>query len=432
MACGPVDRHRGSDVSSLPHHRPPPRSRGRRRRAAATRAPPRRRHPRRPAPDRRRRARPAGRRHQPHGAARRARRPGDADVGGDGRDRAPGRRRRQHRVVRHHRRRQQHLRRLPAARWRRRGLRRSRPQQRHDVRPARHARAASGRLAAPDGPLAVRQQLPPRRVDRPRRRCCDATTARPTRCRAWSSSAPATSRSRTPGASSACRAPGSHHVTVDRPRGRPRPLLRVRRRRRGRTPRCGGCRCSASSCRCSPPSRSASPAAPSTSSPARLATGRAGIRRGDLASNPLAMHDLAAAELRLDGARAVLHDLVRTAHDRATRSEPLAPAFLARIYLANLHAADTAVEVTAVAHRLGGGAAAYADSPLLRALDDVQAVATALPVRPRAPHRPRAGARRRRGPLPAVHHVAGAAARRRARPGLNTARAVAAVRAATS
>ena len=100
----------------------------------------------------------------------------------------------------------------------------------------------------------------------------------------------------------------------------------------------------------------------------------AGIRRSDLGSNPLAMHDLAAAELRLEGARAVLHDLVRTAHDWATRSEPLSPELLARIYLAHLHAAETAVEVTAVAHRLGGGAAAYADSPLLRALDDVQAV----------------------------------------------------------
>ena len=41
---------------------------------------------------------------------------------------------------------------------------------------------------------------------------------------------------------------------------------------------------------------------------------------------------------------------------------------LARIHLATLHATDTAVEVTSVAHRLGGGAAAYADSPLLRAL----------------------------------------------------------------
>jgi alkylation response protein AidB-like acyl-CoA dehydrogenase len=86
------------------------------------------------------------------------------------------------------------------------------------------------------------------------------------------------------------------------------------------------------------------------------------------------MHDLAAAELRLAGARAILYDLVRTAHDHATRNEALDPPFLARIYLANLHATETAVDVTAVAHRLGGGAATYADSRLLLALNDVQAV----------------------------------------------------------
>jgi alkylation response protein AidB-like acyl-CoA dehydrogenase len=101
---------------------------------------------------------------------------------------------------------------------------------------------------------------------------------------------------------------------------------------------------------------------------------RAGVRRGDLAGDPLAMHDLAAAELRLDAARAVLHDLVRTAHERVSRGEALEAPFLARLYLANLHAADTAVDVTAVAHRLGGGGAAYADSRLLHALNDVQAV----------------------------------------------------------
>jgi Acyl-CoA dehydrogenase, C-terminal domain len=33
-------------------------------------------------------------------------------------------------------------------------------------------------------------------------------------------------------------------------------------------------------------------------------------------------------------------------------------------------ATDAAVEATAAAHRLGGGAAAYRDSPLLRALED--------------------------------------------------------------
>jgi alkylation response protein AidB-like acyl-CoA dehydrogenase len=46
---------------------------------------------------------------------------------------------------------------------------------------------------------------------------------------------------------------------------------------------------------------------------------------------------------------------------------------LARIYLANLHGTETAVDVTSVAHRLGGGTAAYADSPLLRTLNDVEA-----------------------------------------------------------
>ena len=101
--------------------------------------------------------------------------------------------------------------------------------------------------------------------------------------------------------------------------------------------------------------------------------GRAGVRRGDLAGDPLAMHDLADAELRLEGARAGLRHLVDTAHDRVSRGDTLDAPFLARIYLANLHAVDTAVDVTAVAHRLGGGSAAYADSRLLRALDDVLA-----------------------------------------------------------
>ncbi len=55
---------------------------------------------------------------------------------------------------------------------------------------------------------------------------------------------------------------------------------------------------------------------------------------------------------------------------RAARSRRQLPA---RIHLANVHATDTAVDVTAVAHRLGGGAAAYAGSPLLHALNDVQA-----------------------------------------------------------
>jgi alkylation response protein AidB-like acyl-CoA dehydrogenase len=101
--------------------------------------------------------------------------------------------------------------------------------------------------------------------------------------------------------------------------------------------------------------------------------GRAGVRRTDLASDPLAMADYAAAAARLDAARGALIDLVRRAHEQVSCGDLLGPCQLARIYLANLHATETAVEVTAVAHRLGGGAAAYGASPLLHALNDVYA-----------------------------------------------------------
>ncbi len=101
--------------------------------------------------------------------------------------------------------------------------------------------------------------------------------------------------------------------------------------------------------------------------------GRVGVRRGDLASEPLAMADYAAAELRLHAARTALFDLVNEAHEKASFGEALDRRELARIYLANLHATDTAVDVTEVAHRLGGGAAVYADSSLLHALNDVHA-----------------------------------------------------------
>jgi alkylation response protein AidB-like acyl-CoA dehydrogenase len=101
--------------------------------------------------------------------------------------------------------------------------------------------------------------------------------------------------------------------------------------------------------------------------------GRRGVRRGDLASNPLAMAEYAAADARLHAARTALFDLVDDAHHQAADGNPLDRAQLARIYLANLHATDTAVDVTDVAHRLGGGAAVYAGNPLLHALEDVQA-----------------------------------------------------------
>ena len=55
------------------------------------------------------------------------------------------------------------------------------------------------------------------------------------------------------------------------------------------------------------------------------------------------------------------------------RLEPVDRVLQARILVACLHACDTAVAATSVAHQLGGGAAAYTGSRLLRALCDVEA-----------------------------------------------------------
>ena len=96
-------------------------------------------------------------------------------------------------------------------------------------------------------------------------------------------------------------------------------------------------------------------------------------RRGQLADDPVAMAEFASADGRLRAARAALHEAVSEAHGRAEEGQPVDRVLQARILVACLHACDTAVAATTVAHQLGGGAAAYAASPLLRALCDVQA-----------------------------------------------------------
>ena len=96
-------------------------------------------------------------------------------------------------------------------------------------------------------------------------------------------------------------------------------------------------------------------------------------RRGQLADAPISMAELAIAETRLRAARAGLRDAVCEAHMHAERGEPISRRLQARIYLAGMHACDTSVEVTSTAHQLGGGAAIYRGSRLLRALSDVQA-----------------------------------------------------------
>jgi len=95
-------------------------------------------------------------------------------------------------------------------------------------------------------------------------------------------------------------------------------------------------------------------------------------RRGQLSDAPISLAELALADTRLRSARAGLRDAVNQAHTLAERGEPVGRQLQARIFLAGLQACDTSVEVTSTAHHLGGGAAAYRGSHLLRALGDVQ------------------------------------------------------------
>ena len=95
-------------------------------------------------------------------------------------------------------------------------------------------------------------------------------------------------------------------------------------------------------------------------------------RRGQIADDPVAVAEFADADSRLRAARALLRESVTEAHVLAERGDAVDGPLRARVALACLHACDTAVAVTSIAHNLGGGDAAYVDSPLPRALRDVE------------------------------------------------------------
>jgi alkylation response protein AidB-like acyl-CoA dehydrogenase len=96
-------------------------------------------------------------------------------------------------------------------------------------------------------------------------------------------------------------------------------------------------------------------------------------RRGQVGDDPISLADLGTADARLRAARAGLREAVAEAHELVERGDPVPRPLQARIFLSCHHATEASVEVTAVAHRLGGGAAAYHGSPLLQALADVEA-----------------------------------------------------------
>lgn len=96
-------------------------------------------------------------------------------------------------------------------------------------------------------------------------------------------------------------------------------------------------------------------------------------RRGQLTDDPISMADFAVADTQLRSARARLREAVEEARRLAAEHLPVPRTLQAQIALACLYATETSVQTTSVAHRLGGGAAAYAGNRLLRALCDVEA-----------------------------------------------------------
>jgi indole-3-acetate monooxygenase len=104
----------------------------------------------------------------------------------------------------------------------------------------------------------------------------------------------------------------------------------------------------------------------------RQAISRRAQMRGSLLDDPVGMADLGGADAQLRGARAGLLASADECWTRAQAGESIDRALQARAFLAAQHCCDVAVEVCATAHRLGGGAAAYRTSGLLRALRDVE------------------------------------------------------------
>jgi alkylation response protein AidB-like acyl-CoA dehydrogenase len=94
--------------------------------------------------------------------------------------------------------------------------------------------------------------------------------------------------------------------------------------------------------------------------------------RGPLADDPVGLADFAEADAALRAARAGLFDAVNRAWDSAERGEKVPKDVQAQVLMAVNYGCQVAFDVTATAHRLGGGSAAYAESSLLRRLRDVQ------------------------------------------------------------
>jgi indole-3-acetate monooxygenase len=114
-----------------------------------------------------------------------------------------------------------------------------------------------------------------------------------------------------------------------------------------------------------------------------LATGKVPLfSDGTLASNPLFQNQLADADARLRGARALLYGDAETAWATAVAATPFTPDHRARIRATNTWVTRTAASVVDMAYTAGGGSSLYSSSPLQRRLRDIHALTQHFAVKP--------------------------------------------------
>lgn len=102
-----------------------------------------------------------------------------------------------------------------------------------------------------------------------------------------------------------------------------------------------------------------------------------------LAESPTAQIDISHAEATLSAARAFLLDELSTAWDVACAGQRVSAEQRARIRMAGVHAAQSAVKATDLAYTLAGGPAVFETSPLQRCLRDIHTASQHLQVSPR-------------------------------------------------
>ena len=114
-----------------------------------------------------------------------------------------------------------------------------------------------------------------------------------------------------------------------------------------------------------------------------LASGKVPLlSAGTLATSPTFHRDLAAADARLRGARALHDETVGSVWAAAGSGAAFTNQLRARARLDAVWAVEEAVAVVEFAYRAGGGSALYDSSPLQRRLRDVHAVTQHFIVRP--------------------------------------------------